>query len=683
MSLYGHIRHLYENGDLKFSEIKKIFIAASEGKLVGTEKTDGINIYLSYSVKDGEVRAARNLEQLKGGGLSVAEMYNFFSQKEKAARLSNKTYNPEIKNAIKDAMKNFEDAVLYLDLDKQTELFGDFINITNFYNCEILDNRTPNVIDYDTKTLVIHRDGHKSVDRRTNQVFDLSDSKQNELIEKIEKLQAARESDKFHVQVNSIRHLQSLSNNEILNHSINIINKILKSNNLTDDNTINEYLVVRLSRYLNKLDIPDLNKKLVIKKILGVKGISTNDIIRGLNQNDKLEIRNIINSSKDILKKLIEPIEMAIFKFSREILKGMQSIYTLDTSRNNERIKNRILNALETMNSSEAPSFHVMRNQLSNINLKNFNLPSEGFVFKYNGKVYKLTGDFAPINRLLNFTDKTINVNRDNKIADVALFPGSFKPPHIGHLNAVKELSNLASKIIVVISEPKKDINKRFITENDEKLTEITAQASKKIFEDYLKASNLDSRVQVEISNNPIKKSKQIITSDPEQSKMFVVASGPDDKQRSAISYLGRNYSNVKPYVLKTNKNVHATNFRNDLAKRDCKKIIKYLPDEIQDKNLFGNEILDMIFNNNELINSSDASSIRVVVSEMIVKRKNKYCLLSKATRRNLGCYSSRKKALKREKQVQYFKHMGETTGAGAVAGYTMPLNDKEVTDNE
>ena len=193
MSLYGHINHLYENGDLKFSELKKIFIAASEGKLVGTEKTDGINIYLSYSVKDGEVRAARNLEQLKGGGLSVAEMYNFFSQKEKAARLSNKTYNPDIKNAIKDAMKNFEDAVLYLDLDKQTETFGDSVNIFNFYNCEILDSRTPNVIDYDTKTVVIHRDGHKSLDKRTGQVFELTDANQNDLVDKISKLQANKE----------------------------------------------------------------------------------------------------------------------------------------------------------------------------------------------------------------------------------------------------------------------------------------------------------------------------------------------------------------------------------------------------------------------------------------------------------------------------------------------------------
>jgi len=30
-------------------------------------------------------------------------------------------------------------------------------------------------------------------------------------------------------------------------------------------------------------------------------------------------------------------------------------------------------------------------------------LPTEGLVFKYNGKLYKLTGAFAPINQLLGY----------------------------------------------------------------------------------------------------------------------------------------------------------------------------------------------------------------------------------------------------------------------------------------
>jgi len=40
-----------------------------------------------------------------------------------------------------------------------------------------------------------------------------------------------------------------------------------------------------------------------------------------------------------------------------------------------------------------------------------------------------------------------------------------------------------------------------------------------------------------------------------------------------------------------------------------------------------------------------------------IVRRGGKYCLISKKTGRNLGCYRTRAGAERRERQVQYFKH--------------------------
>lgn len=43
----------------------------------------------------------------------------------------------------------------------------------------------------------------------------------------------------------------------------------------------------------------------------------------------------------------------------------------------------------------------------------------------------------------------------------------------------------------------------------------------------------------------------------------------------------------------------------------------------------------------------------------MIVKRKDGYCVLSKNTRRNLGGpYKTREGAVKRLRQVEFFKHL-------------------------
>lgn len=65
-------------------------------------------------------------------------------------------------------------------------------------------------------------------------------------------------------------------------------------------------------------------------------------------------------------------------------------------------------------------------------------------------------------------------------------------------------------------------------------------------------------------------------------------------------------------------------------------------------------------------------------ISEHIVKVGNKYRLVSKSTGKNLGTYDSKAGAEKRERQVQYFKHMSEdaptnSVGGGAVAGIGVP----------
>ena len=50
----GHMSHLYDNPNLKFSTMMDIFKAAANGKLEGTEKTDGQNLFVGYNVAEGE-----------------------------------------------------------------------------------------------------------------------------------------------------------------------------------------------------------------------------------------------------------------------------------------------------------------------------------------------------------------------------------------------------------------------------------------------------------------------------------------------------------------------------------------------------------------------------------------------------------------------------------------------------
>ena len=144
--LYGHLNHLYDNPDLSFGEIKKIFDTASSGELQGTEKTDGQNLFISYSVKDGKAKAARNKGNIKTGGMDAMQLASKFADRG------------ALEKAFVDSFDAFEKVIRQLSPEEQREIFGEDANI--FYNAEIMDPANPNVINYDTRSLVIHQKGH-------------------------------------------------------------------------------------------------------------------------------------------------------------------------------------------------------------------------------------------------------------------------------------------------------------------------------------------------------------------------------------------------------------------------------------------------------------------------------------------------------------------------------------------
>ena len=130
------MNHLYDNGDLSFKQMKEIFALAASGKLEGTEKTDGQNLMISYSVSDGRAKGVRNKTDIKSGGLTAEQLATRFADRS----------NPNLKEIFKDALLAFEKAIQGLSQEEQIELFGPDTSI--YYNAEIMDSRVPNVINF-------------------------------------------------------------------------------------------------------------------------------------------------------------------------------------------------------------------------------------------------------------------------------------------------------------------------------------------------------------------------------------------------------------------------------------------------------------------------------------------------------------------------------------------------------
>ena len=79
----------------------------------------------------------------------------------------------------------------------------------------------------------------------------------------------------------------------------------------------------------------------------------------------------------------------------------------------------------------------------------------------------------------------------------IAIVPGAFKPPHLGHLGMVKTYSSMADEVVVLISSPKSQKSQRTINGMP-----VTAEKSKQIWDMMISDHGL-SNVSVQVSNAP------------------------------------------------------------------------------------------------------------------------------------------------------------------------------------
>jgi len=509
----GHMNHLYDNPELTFKKIKDILISAASGKLYGTEKTDGQNIQLSYDVKTGTARAARNKGNIISGGLDAESLAEKFGGRG------------ALEAAFTEAFAAFEEVVSKFSEEEKIDLFGPNVNI--YYNAEIQDPRNANVINYDVPNLVIHRVGHKEYDRETGKPTN-RDLTQNAIkLENIlDRLQNKRESGKFLVQMNAIRNLEAVTDGSILSKTLNSLEKAISNEGISDNQTIAEYLVARIDKLLENYDFEPQIKTMVMKRILSSSSVSLNTIKKSTTPEIYMQVKDIVANASNLLKQAIAPIESIIHDFAVEMLRGLQSAFILDNKSEVGRLRNELdtaIAAIKDSNNDEA--MDILSRQMEKLKtIENVSTAAEGFVFDYEGVTYKFTGNFAPMNQLLGLfkygrgnipplkrlNEEEIEIIDDElvEIIDdeleqpdikrtIALVPGAFKPPHKGHLNMVKHYADMADKVVIMISP---------LSRKTPSGDEIGYEVSKAIWKIYLKNAGLINKVDIIRSpvNSPV-----------------------------------------------------------------------------------------------------------------------------------------------------------------------------------
>ena len=389
--LVGHLQHLYDNKDLTFKEIKAILRKASTGRLEkASEKMDGMNLVFSYDLSQDAVKVTRGSD-IKAGGMDAAAL---------AAKFAGRG---SVEEAFVGAFKVLEGAIGALPVKVKQKVFGPAAN--RWYSMEIIYTKNPNVINYDSNNLVFHgwpvfkRGGSGDVQMSEDEVGGV-----DILTQYIERMQKAVDSSGWQVRGPSIVRMRDLSNGNTYQNAATAIDAVMTEAGVSDSSTMGDYLTTLLKDDLAELGLSLKVEKMVVTRCLGLEGAPTVvDIKKNLSKEDQGKVSAFVKNSPALLKGYVRPIELAINDFAVEVLKGLGSTLIDDSSKEVDRLRGEVQNAVSAIESSgDETAMSILAQQMGKLkSVENITSPMEGVVFIYKGNAYKFTGSFAAANQIL------------------------------------------------------------------------------------------------------------------------------------------------------------------------------------------------------------------------------------------------------------------------------------------
>lgn len=241
-------------------------------------------------------------------------------------------------------------------------------------------------------------------------------------------------------------------------------------------------------------------------------------------------------------------------------------------------VKNNIIKQLDTQDAPVKSSIGTMEG-------------GEGYVIASPAGYIKLVDreGFTKANRMIQ---RESLLREQVEEHSVAIFPGSFKPPHKGHMAVVSYLATMHDEVIIIVSDP--------VTQKSIR-SDITAQQAADIFNMYINDANFNNAVAIAPNiPSPIGAAYDIIKNKqfPPNTKVFV-ATSTKDAGRYPQEKLNKIASNnpSRPSVTEvtipaitsdTGKPFSATDFRNTIdlvkkGKQPIESLYDFMPEYVSD----------------------------------------------------------------------------------------------------
>jgi hypothetical protein len=388
---YGHMSHPFDDMDLTFGDLKSIITGALNGELgVVREKTDGQALAISW--KNGRLIAARNKGHLANAGANAMGIDGVASKFAGRGGLT---------DAYNFAMRDLTAAISSLSQKQRDKIFNEG---KCFMNIEVIWPESVNVIPYGQALLVFH---NTTCYDENGTAIGADQSAARVLAGMIKQVNADVQS-KYTIQgppITSIPKNENLSAKQ--GKYLSKLNKLQSEFGLGDSDSVAVYHQSWWEDFIDTkapVKVDKLTKQALVRrwafgdKSFRLNTISNPELQKWAMDSDKV---NIPKQQKDNIK----PFEEIFLGVGADVLDFVSSVLTVHPDKAIRSMKDRLKQvASQIKTSGDVSKIQKFKTELARLNsLGGIDriVAAEGLVFFYNGKTYKLTGTFAPLNQLL------------------------------------------------------------------------------------------------------------------------------------------------------------------------------------------------------------------------------------------------------------------------------------------
>jgi hypothetical protein len=426
---HGHLAHPFEDTDLSFDDFDEMLSRAlvgdmqKEGPVV--EKMDGQNI--AFTIRDGKVVFARNKGHLKNRAekaLSSEELAQMF-----AGRGS-------VSDAFTLAAQDIEAAMAKLSPEEIEEVFGDGRRVMS---TEIIYPDTQNVIPYDKTVLVFHGTLEHDDD---GEKVGVQNTQAGKIVSDAVTTANAQKQRTFGISGPRTVAISDAVTEELQTVYTKLaerMERLRDTYGLKSNATLRDYLEEWWEEQLTQIESQQ-GFKFTNSERQGL-------IARWVDNDKKFGVKNLSDDKKQwfrtfekeelkpLLKQSTRPFEQVFLTAGVYSLKRVVEFLSANNPAMTEQLKKEFIETIQAVRDTGSAD-RLQKLEYELVRLKELGVdkvvPTEGLIFTYNGKPYKLTGAFAPVNQIMG----TLKYDRSPKpVEEPASEPSQKKDGGTAELN--------------------------------------------------------------------------------------------------------------------------------------------------------------------------------------------------------------------------------------------------------